>query len=133
MTTAHAPLTLARVGCEVAVRRLPDIDDRIRYRAEFAADLHALGPVGQLRYVTGVVSQMFALRAALADNPTKIEEAAMSVTTKKPFIVRCSIFRAHYWVVRSTEDGGLYRACRRCDRMAPPVDRYGPSGFGGVF
>jgi hypothetical protein len=80
-----------------------------------------------------VLSQSFALRAALADTPTSAEKAAMSVTTSKPpFSIRCSIFRAHYWVVRSTEDGDRYRACKRCGRMAPSVDRFGTGGIGGL-
>jgi hypothetical protein len=58
----------------------------------------------------------------------------MSVTTSKPpFSVRCSIFRAHYWVVRSTEDGDRYRACKRCGRMGPPVNTIGTAPIGGLF
>jgi hypothetical protein len=37
---------------------------------------------------------------------------------------RCRVLRVHDWVLRSTEDGGLYEACARCG-----TDR-GPVGFG---
>jgi hypothetical protein len=37
---------------------------------------------------------------------------------------RSRLLRSHVWVLRSTEDGGLYQACARCG-----VDR-GPVGFG---
>jgi hypothetical protein len=43
--------------------------------------------------------------------------------TRVPFW-RCRVFRMHRWVLRTTEDGGIYEACARCG-----VDR-GPVGFG---
>jgi hypothetical protein len=70
-----SPNRVSRAAVEFAVRRLPDIDDRIRYRAEFAADLHVLTAVARLRYASGVLSQSFALRAALADTPTSAEKS----------------------------------------------------------
>ena len=111
------PLALARTVVEIAVRALPGRDDRLRYRAEFRADLTALPPVAQLRYAAGVLSQTFALRAALGSSPTRAEEAAMSINpARKPFSWRCSVLRLHAWVSRSAEDGGRYVACRRCGR-----------------
>jgi hypothetical protein len=115
MTPPRAPLTLARAGCELAVRRLPDPDDRLRYRAEFLADLHTLTPAAQMRYAAGVLSQALALRAALDVTPTRAEEDAMTLTTaQRSFNWRCRLFRKHHYVVRSTEDGGRYRTCVRC-------------------
>jgi hypothetical protein len=131
MTTTRAPLLVARAGCELAVRRLPQLDDRLRYRAEFLAELHALSPSAQLRYAAGVLSQTYALRAALEASPTRAEEAAMTVTTptKVPFL-RCKIFRIHRWVTRSTEDGERYVACAHCGRLLHDGATTGPNSMG---
>ncbi len=109
------PGAIAAAAVDVAVRMLPDLDDRLRYRAEFAADLSALGTAAQLRYAAGVLSQTFALRAALGSTPTRAEEAAMTVSTR-PFHWQCRLFGAHDWVSRSAEDGSRYVACRRCGK-----------------
>ena len=133
MASSRAPLALARAATELAVRPLPELDDRLRYRAEFLADLHALTALGQVRYAAGVLSRTFALRAALGEAPTGAEEAAMSLARPRVPIWRCRILRLHDWVTRSTEDGGRYLTCARCGR-----DRgeslYGPNatGVGGV-
>jgi hypothetical protein len=118
MTTTRAPLLVARVGCELAVRRLPQLDDRLRYRAEFLAELHDLSPAAQVRFSAGVASQMFALRAALGAAPTRTEEASMTLIAPAhvPFF-RCRLFRWHRWVTRSTEDGERYPACAECGRL----------------
>ena len=113
-----APLALARAGVDLAVRALPELDDRLRYRAEFLAELESLRPSAQLRYTAGVLSQTFALRAALDDAPTRAEEAAMTVpatAARVPFF-RCRLFRWHRWVTRHTEDGERYPACADCGR-----------------
>jgi hypothetical protein len=130
MTLSRAPLTLARAGCELAVMRLPDLDDRLRYRAEFLADLQALTPAAQLRYAAGVLSQALALRAALDATPTGGEEDAMTLTAaQRSFNWRCRLFRKHRYVVRSTEDGSRYWTCVRCGH-----DWSGPSAdTGGLF
>src|SRR5215210_8297016 len=105
MTARRAPLTLALAGCELAVRRLPDLDDRLRYRAELLADLHALTPAAQMRYAAGVLSHAFALRAALNATPTHAEEDAMTLNTgQRAFNWRCRLLRKHRYVVRSTAD-----------------------------
>lgn len=102
---------------ELAVRRLPRLDDRLRYRAEFLADLHYLSPGAQLGYAAGVLSQSFALRAALGATPTRAEEDAMTLNpARRPGTLRCRVFRWHNWTVRSAEDGGRYLACGRCGR-----------------
>lgn len=115
MTPGRAPLRTARAGIGLAVRALPELDDRLRYRAEFLADLHGLPPAAQLRYAAGVLSQTRALRAALGSSPTRAEEDAMTTTTRVP-IWRCRVWRSHAWVSRSAEDGGRYLVCRRCGR-----------------
>jgi hypothetical protein len=119
-------LPLARAGVVLAVRVLPGLDDRLRYRAEFLADLSSLRPMGQLRYAAGVLSQTFALRAALGSIPTRAEEDAMTLTTTRRFLWRCRIVRQHHWVLRSTEDGGRYQACSRCG--CERDDRYDSTG-----
>ena len=124
---------MARAGVGLAVRALPELDDRLRYRAEFLAELHELSFVGQLGYTAGVLSQTFALRAALGSTPSSVEEDAMSITTVRVPFWRCRILRRHRWVIRSTEDGSRYEACSRCGRERD--DRYdhtGGSGLGGM-
>jgi hypothetical protein len=104
---------VARVGVGLAVRVLPELDDRLRYRAEFLADLHSLSPADQLKYTAGVLSQMLALRAALGSTPSRVEEDAMTIT-RTPFSWRCRVLRVHHWVPRSADDGSRYQACSRC-------------------
>ena len=135
MTATRAPLRVARTGIELAVQRLPQLDDRRRYRAEFLAELHSLPPSAQLRYTAGVLSQTFALRAALGSSPTRAEEAAMTASTtaaRVPFL-RCRVFRWHRWVTRSTEDGERYPACADCGRLLHDGATSGPNsrGFSG--
>ena len=48
----------------------------------------------------------------------------MTPTATRARFWRCRVFRWHDFVTRSTEDGGRYQVCRRCD-----VDR-GPGGYG---
>jgi hypothetical protein len=136
MTRPRAPLAVARAGVELAVRVVPARPDRLRYRAEFSAELYGLTPAAQLRYTAGVLSQALALRAALGPSPTRAEEAAMSSTmTRQAFSWRCRVFRWHRWVVRSTEDGGRYSTCRRCGRDWYGSPSAGTGGFaaGGSF
>ena len=59
---------------------------------------------------------MFALRAALGSDPSRAEEAAMTITNALSRDWRCRVLRMHRWVVRSTEDGSRYNACVRCGR-----------------
>ena len=121
---------VARAGVVLSIRALPDWHDRLRYRAEFLADLHELSPADQLRYAAGVLSQTFALRAALGSAPSRVEEDAMTISTKTrgPFW-RCRVFRWHRWVVRSTEDGSRYLTCARCGRDRDDTE-WGPLGVG---
>lgn len=130
MTPTGAPLAVARVGVEMTVRALPDWHDRLRYRAEFLAEMHGLPPAAQLRYTAGLVSQTFALRAALGSSPSRAEEDAMTIsTTTRRFFWRCRMFRWHRWVSRSTDDGGRYLACARCGRERDDTP-WGPLGVG---
>lgn len=122
-------LPVARVGVELAVRALPDWHDRLRYRAEFLAELHDLPPAAQLRYAAGVLSQTFALRTALGSAPSRVEEDAMTITKTRTFFWRCRVLRWHRWVKRSTEDGARYLRCARCGRDRNDTN-WGPLGVG---
>ena len=125
---------VARAGVDLSVRALPDRHDRLRYRAEFLAELHDLSTADQLRYAAGVLSQTFALRAALGSAPSRVEEDAMTITTTRRPFWRCRVLRRHRWVVRSTEDGGRYETCASCGRDRD--DRYehtGGIGLGGML
>ncbi len=121
---------MARAAVDLAVWFLPELDDRLRYRAEFLAELHDLSPAGQLRYTAGLLSQTFALRAALGDSPTRVEEDAMTITRTRPFYWRCRVLRRHHWVTRSTEDGNRYDACSRCGRDRGGIDVGGGPNVG---
>ena len=125
---------VARASVDLSVRALPDWRDRQRYRTEFLAELHDLSSADQLRYAAGVLSQTFALRAALGSAPSRVEEDAMTITTTRRPFWRCRVFRRHRWVVRSTEDGGRYETCASCGRDRD--DRYehtGGIGLGGML
>jgi hypothetical protein len=69
-----------------------------------------------------VLSQTFALRAALGATPTRVEESAMTVTSAKRF--RCRYLRWHDWKTLSNPDGERYRACSVCDRDEPGPNTY---------
>ncbi|TFV78385.1 hypothetical protein E4P39_04015 [Blastococcus sp. CT_GayMR19] len=121
MTGPRAPMRVARAGIALATWPLPTPADRIRYRAEFLADLHDLPPLGQLRFTAGVLSRTIALRAAQGASPRRAEEDAMTLTSTPVPFWRCRVFHWHDWVGRSTEDGGRYQACARCSLDRGPI------------
>lgn len=121
--TARRPLTVARIAVAVAVAALRTADDRERYRAEFLAELSDLRPGRQLRHTAGVLSRVFALRAALGASPSRGAEDAMTLPITPVPSWRCRVLRWHTWVLRSTEDGGRYHLCARCGRDLEPVGR----------
>ena len=129
--SSGTPLAISRAAVDLAVRFLPELDDRLRYRAEFLAELHDLSPAGQLRYSAGVLSQTFALRAALGSAPSRAEEDAMTITRTRPFSWPCRVFRWHDWVSRSAEDGSRFLVCRRCGRDKGEASR-GPDNTIGL-
>ena len=118
MTGVRAPVPAARLGVGLAARVLPTRPDRERYAAEFLAELHGLPPAAQLRHTAGVLSQAFALRAALGSSPSPIEEKAVpTIPLGRRF--RCRLLRWHHWHTYSTEDGSRYRACTVCHKDHP--------------
>lgn len=123
MTTRRPPV-VARAAVALTVAALPTADDRERYRAEFLAELSDLRRGPQLRHSAGLISRMFALRAALGASPSRRAEDAMTLSIPPVRSWRCQVLRWHTFVMRSTEDGGRYHLCARCG-----VDR-GPVGYG---
>ena len=117
MTGQRAPVPVARLGTALAARALPSRPDRERYAAEFLAELYDLTPAAQLRHTAGILSQAFALRAALGSSPSRIEEKVMPTSPLGRRIL-CRL-RWHHWHTYSTEDGGLYKACTVCHKDHP--------------
>ena len=109
---------------ELAARLLPTPADRRRYQAEFVAELYGLPAADQLRHATGVLSQAFALRAALGTSPQRLGEAAMPSTIPWARRFRCRVLRLHHWQLHSAEDGSRYRSCSVCGKDHP-----GPLGM----
>jgi hypothetical protein len=123
--TAGRPGVVVRAAVAVAVGALRTPEDRERYRAEFLAELADLRPGQQLRHCAGVLVTIPALRAALGASPSLTPEDAMMPWIPWVPSWRCRVLGWHSWVVRSTEDGGLYHLCARCGRDLEPVG-YGP-------
>ena len=118
MTGERGPIPVARLGVGLAARVLPTPPDRERYTAEFLAELHGLPPAAQLRHTAGVLSQAFALRAALGSSSSPIEEKAVP-TAPLGRRLRCRLLHWHHWQTHSTEDGGLYKSCSVCHKDHP--------------
>jgi hypothetical protein len=98
---------------QLAVRVLP-AEQRHRYALEFIAELYGMPRSQQIRHSVHVLSNAWALRAALAETGlTANQEKTMTITTSRPF--RCRI-KLHRWVWVSTEDGDRYERCIRCGR-----------------
>ena len=123
MTGERVPIATARLGVGLAARVLPTRPVRARYTAEFLAELHGLAPAAQLRHTAGVLSQAFALRAALGSSPSPIEEKAVpSIPLGRR--LRCRLLRWHHWHTETTEDGARFSACTVCHKDHP--GRMGP-------
>jgi len=72
---------VARWAVGLAARLLPTPAARRRYQAEFVAELYGLPMSDQFRHAAGVLSQVFALRAAFDGSSTRSEEVAVYSTT----------------------------------------------------
>ena len=126
MRTSPPPLAGTRWAVGLAARLLPTPAERRRYQAEFVAELYGLPVSDQLRLTAGVLSQAFALRAALGGTSTPSEEAMMQTTTAGQRF-RCHVLRWHHWKTVSTPDGGRYVACAVCHKEHDWD--VGPGGF----
>lgn len=99
----------------LAVRFLPRGRARERYRQEFLADLHHLGPRRQWRYAVGVAAQVLPLRVALERSATSAWESLVGPRQRKPWPCRLNL--RHRWVVQYSEDGtSRYRTCSKCHK-----------------
>lgn len=105
----------ARQGVTIATRVLPAGPTRDRYRQEFIADLHVMALPKQATYTLGVITNAWALRAAVAEDSHVAKEATMK--TQHPLTCRFNLH--HDWHTYSTEDGGRYRQCTRCGKYHP--------------
>jgi hypothetical protein len=135
VTGPRAPVPGARLGIAVAVRALPTRADRDRYYCEFVAELYGLPASDQFRHTAGVLTQAFALRAALGGTSTRSEEAVMASTTAGQRF-RCRYMHWHHWKTVSTPDGQRYVACAICNKEhdnwgGPPGAAVGMMGGGG--
>jgi hypothetical protein len=128
MTSSPALVRGARAAIGLAVRALPTRADRSRYLDEFIGDLHGLPAGAQLRYVGGVLSQAWSLRAALLSDPSR---ATAPLTPRARWrSLRCHVLRIHYWKVFSTDDGSRYAACAVCRKEHHPGGGIsGPGSF----
>jgi hypothetical protein len=115
MSAERDVLGAARLAVECAARLLPTPADRRRYQAEFVAELYGLPAADQWRHTVGVVSQAFALRAALGGTSTRSEEVVMQSTTAGQRF-RCRYLHWHHWKTFSTPDGDRYVACSLCHK-----------------
>jgi hypothetical protein len=108
---------LARFAVAVAARLLPNVEARLRYRAEFAAELHGRPGTAQLRQAIGILTTVLALRGALGASAPTDREAHMTTGRPRPF--RCAVLHLHRWRMTSNPDGERYLACARCGEIHP--------------
>lgn len=137
--TIVPPGFLASFEVRLAALMLPTSDGRDRYRHEFVAELYGMNRMHQMHHATQVLLSTWALRRAItSDAHSRVaEEASMSIqeiTGRPAKGFRCRL-NIHHWIWRSTEDGGRYRLCARCEkedfRVGDPRDGSGvpPGAF----
>ena len=118
--TRQAP---GRVSCrivELAARTLPAAH-RERYRREFTAELYFLPPSQQVRHASQVLSQAWALRAALdRPAPGTLGETAVKNHPARPLTCRLNLW--HSWQVSRADDGTRYSRCAKCGKDKPDRD-----------
>jgi hypothetical protein len=127
MSAPGVPVTAARWGCAFAAHALPTAEDRLRYGAEFLAELTGMSAAEQLRYTAGVLSQASSLRTALCASADLPEGVPHPVPVGR--WVQCHILRWHDWRTYRTDDGERYSACSRCGRF--PADAFSHNAFVG--
>jgi len=128
VTGERALVPGARTAITLAVRPLPTPADRRRYYSEFVAELYGLPPRDQLRYASGVLAQLPALRAALDPSRPRVApdgEAGPAVPIGRR--IRCRVLRWHDWRTFRTDDGDRYSACSVCSKF--PTDTVSHNGF----
>lgn len=88
---------------------LPSGPIRTRYRQEFLAELHDLGPTARIRYTVRLAASSLALRAAVLSAKTAGAPALLTAP-RKPLM--CYIH--HQWRIHTNPDGEAYGQCDRC-------------------
>jgi hypothetical protein len=122
---------LAGLLVRLAVRVLPGAAARRRYAAEFAAELHGRPAAARLWFALGILSTVFALRAAQAGAP--IDRAARAAVRRARWQrFRCTVLRLHHWKVLSNPDGERYLGCAWCGHEHSRLGPVGAPGFIGT-
>jgi hypothetical protein len=101
---------LARFVLRLATQVLPSGQVRARYRRELDAALHALPRRRQLGFALGMLRRSWDLRMAT----TRAVDPALELIPASRRPVGCALNLRHQWHLEHTEDGMLYRRCRRC-------------------
>jgi hypothetical protein len=124
-----APRRWARGGVGLAVHALPAGPIRERYRQELLADMYGMSRHDQTAHTLGVITHIWALRAAVgAAGPISLE------VTMPRHPITCRMNLRHRWRTYSTEDGSRYRRCARCGKDHNnigngPADGWFPAGL----
>jgi hypothetical protein len=115
----------------LAARALPKGAVRDRYSAEFLAELPGLTEGQQTRHAIGVLTHVWALRAAVSSQGQPAGGTDVLTTRTDAIPLLCRLNLHHVWRWFSTDDGSRYRQCVRCDRddhrTRSPLDQ---NGFG---
>jgi hypothetical protein len=123
-----APRRFARGGVALAVHALPAGPVRDRYRQELLADMYGMSRHTQTAYTLGVLSHIWALRAAVVADAPGISEVPMA---RRPFTCRMNLH--HVWRWHYTADGTRYRRCARCGKDHSGISKGDPNSLGGAF
>ncbi|HEY7272496.1 MAG TPA: hypothetical protein VH502_07150 [Actinoplanes sp.] len=123
-----APRRLARGGVGLAVHALPAGQIRDRYRQELLADMYGMSRHTQIAYTLGVLTHIWALRAAVVADAPAISEVTMS---RRPFTCRTNLH--HVWRWQTADDGSRYRRCARCGKDHSGISKGDPNSLGGAF
>jgi hypothetical protein len=121
----RTPAWWALAATGLATHVLPAGAARDRYRQEFLSELSDLRRARQAAFTYGVLSRAWALRTAVT---TTVRPSSGDVVTtqtpRRPLL--CVLDLQHAWLTRSTEDGGRYRACRKCGKESNPFGTLPP-------
>jgi|SRR4051812_18667923 hypothetical protein len=118
-------LGAARLAVECAARLLPTPADRRRYQAEFVAELYGMPAGAQLRFATGVLVQLRALRSSLSATGRLPVVLGPPAPAWRTFL--CRYLRWHDYRTFRTDDGVRYSACTFCGRF--PTDTFSRNSF----
>ena len=109
----YRPVLVARCAVTATVLLLPRGSLRSRYRQEYLAELHFIDTHTQARFSAGILSRAWALRRALTEEGTMLNDTL----PRTPLFCRLNL--RHQYRMTATEDGARYRRCRRCGKDDP--------------